>query len=614
MTTPKMAGTTPNSLGVSFASPALLGASPAAAAALIKHHRSPAASGLPHNFNSPEALAAIGLSLGGNINGVGVPLGMPGIQLPPDENKKRELADILRILALRPGRISEEGVERLAKRIGLECYKDTTPTGTMLSLAAKIFLLDIDFTNTKITRVALSFANTPGPSEELAREAEKILLSNLSPPQKRPNAIPLLNPSLKDFADNLERLAKTDRLSAPPHLNCFTAVTGIYRSLEKIFEHEKATMEGGEIAAMCKGIGRPRMHSRGKVGLSVDYWMERRHLQTDGEGEEKIWRVLLEVEEVPQDFANMNPITPVRTSDHWVSDEIKKPIDNLFGDPGESTTDWLEPPLEELLDLIPTDTPNSRPPTSRFVAKLDPPVIIPFAEETQLFNELMLNPPIGLPVDMIENLLFPNMPLTDGRERKIFFPVAASGMEYEDAAVHRYRLHSKLKPVFSRQLLEVPFSHPKELEGIFGILRQYVVVSTLLKSLFDSPGSVPLPLPGPATEENCEDEDDEDRHVDIDRFMADVDQVADPEEGSPLQVDVGIACENMFSIALIFPQRERLGNLVVHVGRNGEVLVPGLQLEAEGKGRAIDRSHVERAVDRGEDLGIVLEWVRRGGV
>jgi len=45
-----------------------------------------------------------------------------GIGLPSDENKKRELEEILRTLALKPGRISIEGIERLAKRLGYGIY------------------------------------------------------------------------------------------------------------------------------------------------------------------------------------------------------------------------------------------------------------------------------------------------------------------------------------------------------------------------------------------------------------------------------------------------------------------------------------------------------------
>jgi hypothetical protein len=133
MTTPKMTGMTPNSHapGTFGFSPALLGQSPAALLA-----KSPAA-----NFNSPRTLAALGVDLRGT--GLDV-AGNIGTQLPPDEKKKRELAEIVRLLSSKPGRISVSAVERLAKGMGLECYKELLPNGvTRLSLAAKIFLLDV---------------------------------------------------------------------------------------------------------------------------------------------------------------------------------------------------------------------------------------------------------------------------------------------------------------------------------------------------------------------------------------------------------------------------------------------------------------------------------------
>jgi hypothetical protein len=136
-----------------------------------------------------------------------------------------------------------------------------------------------------------------------------------------------LAPSLSEFSDNLNRLYRTDKLSA--NLNCFTAITGIYQSLEKIYEYERDNM-GGEVAALCFGNGRPQMHTRGKVGLSVDYWMERSSLglrKEEGDQGQNLWRVLIEVEETPPDFGNtgVNACTPVRVSSHWVSDEVKKP-------------------------------------------------------------------------------------------------------------------------------------------------------------------------------------------------------------------------------------------------------------------------------------------------
>lgn len=119
--TPKMAGLTPGTMSFS---PALLSQSPSQL--LYGKHRSPA-------FNSPD-LAGLGAS------GVALQLQMSG-----DESRKRDLGDVLRLLAMRPGRISEEGVERLAKRMGLDCYKDkeSAPGVTTVALAAKIFVLDV---------------------------------------------------------------------------------------------------------------------------------------------------------------------------------------------------------------------------------------------------------------------------------------------------------------------------------------------------------------------------------------------------------------------------------------------------------------------------------------
>jgi hypothetical protein len=179
--------------------------------------------------------------------------------------------------------------------------------------------------------VQLSFEKTVGPSSDLAPQAAAIFQKNLTPEPKIPGRTPLLTASLADFADNLNRLYRTDKLSTS--LNCFDAITGIYQSLQRVYDWEKENI-GGEINALCVGSGRPMMHTRGKVGLSVDYWRGRMigaGASTNNDaGEEdghRLWRVIIEVEETPPDYGNMNmnTITPVRASDHWVSEEIKKP-------------------------------------------------------------------------------------------------------------------------------------------------------------------------------------------------------------------------------------------------------------------------------------------------
>lgn len=189
-------------------------------------------------------------------------------------------------------------------------------------------MVQIDFRGDNAERVTLNFEKTPDPTQELAARAAEIFHRNLQLKTETPS---LLTPSLAPFADNLNRLTSIDRLSTTS-MNCFAAVTGIYQSLRRIYEYEKTHMEGGAVAAMCAGSGRPRMHTRGKVGLSVDYWKPRRSIpraekaasEDDEKEGTKPWRVIIEVEETSADYGHMQAITPVRTTDHWVSEEVKK--------------------------------------------------------------------------------------------------------------------------------------------------------------------------------------------------------------------------------------------------------------------------------------------------
>lgn len=313
------------------------------------------------------------------------------------------------------------------------------------------------------------------------------------------------------------------------------------------------------------------MHARGKIGLSIDYWTPRRFLPTPSSD---VYRVLIEVADAPTDYT-LNPITPVRTSSHWVTPEIKKPAaDSLFGDPEDTVTDWLEPPLEEL--------PNDQPPSSRFIARLDPPVAVPFQDEIQLFNALMLAPPAGIGADTLEALL------GAGRERERRVWVPGELLEEEDGVVHRYRMHG-VRPVYARLVHEVPFSHPKELAGVFAVLRQFVVVGTLLRSCFEAGVDA-----GVGVGEREEEEEEG-----LEEFLE------GGVRGGPVQVDVtAVEGQGVFTVGVIFPHREGIVSFGVEVGRNADVRV----VVEEGK---VDGRGLERAVVVGEDLGVAVEWVRR---
>ncbi|KAI5805821.1 mediator of RNA polymerase II transcription subunit 1-domain-containing protein [Geopyxis carbonaria] len=582
MATPKMTGMTPNSLGAgSFGfSPALLGQSPAA----ILKHRSPVPSG---NFHSPGMISALGMS--GMEISMNVTSNMGVVQGSQDETKKKELSEILRLLRSRPGRVSEAAVERLASSMGLPYYKDTTNGVTTLSLAPKTFLLDIDFVGYHVERVALSFGEISGPSMDFAPRAAAIFRKCLTEDTVALERKSMLPPFLIGFSENLQRLATTDRLSTPS-LNCFTAITGIYESLNKIFQHERGNM-GGELAALCNGNGRPQMHIREKIGLSVDYWSERRllskntHNADDDNEQSKLWRVIIEVQEAPTEFEGLSTVTPIRVSNHWVSDEVKKSRgDSIYGDIDDLVTDWLEPDLEQLMDVS-EDLSQARTPPARFLARLDPPVVVPVLDEIDPTH----NYAESTPMNVMAALLFP-----DGTDkvRKIVLP----GQQEEKTVMHRYQLHSSLKPVYSRQVTEIPFSHPKDLQPIFKTLRQYALIATLLEGSFSHHPS----LARDETNENDIRSTD-----DLDNFLDSVNQVQ-----GPLPVDISLAPEHGFGISIVFPSSTGLIHLLVQIEKNGELKVTLEQDNSAELENAIDIKAVERALRISEDIGLVIERLR----
>lgn len=270
----------------------------------------------------------------------------------------------------------------------------------------------------------------------------------------------------------------------------------------------------------------------------------------------------------------------MRFSSH-LPDPTDVPIseDNLFGDVEELLTDWLDPPLEELLE-VPGDP---RLPTARFVARLDPPVVLPFQEEVEIYPGLTIHS-----VGRMDAILFPTLPTNPSVYRRVHHP------EDPEGSLHRYTLHSDLKPVIARKVTEIPFSHPKDLLPIFRTLRQYALLTTLLESCFLAPGSSTSPPDG-----------FEEPHVDeLNTFLQDLDEVSRPPPALP--VDITLEIEHAFGLRITAPGAAGgVENLQVRVGKNAELVVGAAEEgDASAKG-------VERALRACEDVGLVLAWMRR---
>ena len=107
-------------------------------------------------FESP---AALGLSLGqfaGIEGGVGMGISMSGISTlglggssmggrGDDEERRKRLEAVLGKLRTKNGRVSEEGIERLSRRCGLEAlWEERRKDGTkVLSIAGQTMLIDV---------------------------------------------------------------------------------------------------------------------------------------------------------------------------------------------------------------------------------------------------------------------------------------------------------------------------------------------------------------------------------------------------------------------------------------------------------------------------------------
>jgi hypothetical protein len=322
--------------------------------------------------------------------------------------------------------------------------------------------------------------------------------------------------NLDKFSKNLERLAKLDHLNGPmssQDFNCFEAIAGVYTSLKKLYELEKEVAlalldanennreEKAEREVMCKKSGRPVVNARHTIGLSLDYWMTKRHvfmkktppetmstdaMEVDSQalkegptGHEKgIFSLSVECE------SSATEIYPsVRISDAWLSDQVVKPADDV-NDVFGPVLDWLEPPPTYL------GNPNAQPdsmildgsnigklPSIRFVAKLDPPLVVPLQVAQDIlqtvgiqiqqdpmaltlptYHGLLLN----LEIDPLE-FLGPPKPVTSQQK------VVRKGANGNEEIRTHINTFVPINAEYGRILEDIPFAHPKQLVQIIPV-------------------------------------------------------------------------------------------------------------------------------------------------
>lgn len=456
-----------------------------------------------------------GLNAGGHDGaGVGAHAGdMTGVaglgilnEPASEETRQRHFDAMLSDLRTRvTGReVCREGVERLGQLAGFACLWDEDN----LTIAGNSVDLEIQFEAAsgpnadKVKDVTLKFALIGQSDAVKSVEAADVLKSDLM--GSRGEKMQVLGRKMEMFQENLQRLAALDRLSG--NVNCLQAIEGMHSSLLSIWEAERSrSRPRSSWEAACKGaIGRPRLHQRGRIGLSLEYWVEKRRLaeqksrakadrergvdamdlddgsdaQSEGDIDVSSWNVLVECE---------TGYPSIRVSKEWVDKEVFSDSTDLSLKP---SINWLEPP-PTYESIVSSDGMNidaaagllqgSNMPNVRFVARFEPPVVVPFLVANQIYQSLGQPIPGEFKVNTYDALILPSLVMKDGpdsthtfervspgkmKQRKTVIKVSPTGEVSEQDHLYSFYPDQQMP---GRILKEIPISHPRQLAGILPV-------------------------------------------------------------------------------------------------------------------------------------------------
>ncbi|KAJ5172969.1 hypothetical protein N7492_005562 [Penicillium capsulatum] len=483
----------------------------------------------PVAFSSPSALLALGgypgISpspavhdglVGAGMNESDIQnLGMTGLKLgiarDSDEEQKLRIKEVVNSLRARvAGRgVSREGVERLSRLEGFESiWADNG-----INIAGNFVDLEIEFYagHDVVKDVSLRYATPEYTEGERREEATAVLKRNLA---QSPRDADLGKwRSLQSFHENLQWLAKLDKLSQ--EVNCFEALEGVEENLRRIWiEEGKTGKYGGDYEHLCLGvIGRPSMHKGSRIGLGLEYWVDQARVMDgkqqkpssdamaidqsqnqwadDTEEQQNLWTVMIECEE---------GYPPLRISKEWVGNETF-----TAGEKGESpspakpeSVNWLDPPQTMRLshgnhpDPMALDSSmlESSPPNRRFVAKLEPALDVPILAASDIYRHLGMQLPQEFKMITYDDLLVSESSLVStetppqcGRRKRRMSVHAFSSTGVPSPKQHSYTFQA-FESIAGRTIRDLPFSHPRQLADILPILRQYALLASLVRKIF----------------------------------------------------------------------------------------------------------------------------------
>ncbi|KAI5927399.1 mediator of RNA polymerase II transcription subunit 1-domain-containing protein [Camillea tinctor] len=603
----------------------------------------------PVNFDSPSAAAALG-ALG--LNELGLDnISMGGLvanggRTDEEDRRKRIDAVVEALWNKDSGRVSDKGLERLALHFGLERLWEPGQSGAendrILIIAGQTIAVEVGINNHVVHSATMSFNEPIASLDKHVHKASAILLNDLA---LAPNQSPLTK-KLTQFKANFERLATHEKLSVIPGLNCFEAVAGVWESLDKLHRWDVGKLRADpelagkpehtlRVFALCTQHGCPLMHTRGRIGLSLDYWKERRKLpSTTVDNEElRTWAILIECAAPSSMVYN-----PVRVSDKWIGPNIEKT--DLTDEEMISATgpllDWLEPsnillPASEEAKVEEGLEPSAslsapKPPYVTFMATFDPPVVVTHGVSMEIYKISASNPPLSNVT--FDALLFPIADETTydpSEPRELTYtqtvPNLAGikhGQHDPELKVHKNTLFID-KPVYGQVMTQVPFAHPKELVSMLPVLRQYAFLSLLLDNSF-KPRGTPTALQ--ADVENKKSPSVRTVHDEFSLFMSEAN--TDDTPPNVLKMDIVLTAHPVPRLQLVFPFKSSTANINLEIQLGGKVHIvsdnifpmteelarANEEAQATGKGKQYDAKHWAKMLEQVEDLGIWVEYIK----
>lgn len=415
-------------------------------------------------------------------------------------DSEAELRQIISKLRTQTGRISPQAIERVARQLDLDVDPNATFNGEpALSIGGINFVIELELNGDIVTDVTIEHGDGMNLQVDLIKNVLKNDLVFVDPAEK-------LSSSIGPFAEHLSWLSKMDKMTSKTEFPCYRAIESFHRSFKSLWEDE--CQHTNPDVVLQSGSGKPRLHEDENLGPVITYWRTRHRLPTSrsprGSRQQSRLRQTtlnahIHLEEHP---STTFPVA--QASQSWLGDPpTLNPV------PGSPTTsrkiNWVCPlHLEDDPFVMNVDQPtpaaaSAKLPNVRFIARLEPPVVLPQSIATAIaeiigittlsdpeffvvdgYFDITLLPPSTPELVQLWNQRYCTTHLTvQNVPRRIARHANADAAEFDLTWEANYN-----EP--GVQVKTLPFTHPKHLLDVIPILRQFEVYQELVKSILAS--------------------------------------------------------------------------------------------------------------------------------